>query len=164
LDRPFEVYPGVEVPAGVYANPYLSLRVNSDRRTWLYGGIQYDLGGFLSGAQKTLRHNLIVRQGGQFTWDATWTHTDIDLPQGSFETELANTRVTFNFTPSVFTQSLIQYNTRTQRWSTNLRFHWLQTAGTGLFVVYNDTESMNGNGPVNRAFIIKYVRQFDLLN
>ena len=164
LDRPFEVYPGVEVPAGVYANPYLSLRVNSDRRTWLYGGIQYDLGGFLSGDQKTLRHNLIVRQGGRFTWDATWTHTDIDLPQGSFVTELANTRVTFNFTPSVFTQSLIQYNTRTQRWSTNLRFHWLQTAGTGLFVVYNDTESMNGNGPVNRAFIIKYVQQFDLLN
>jgi hypothetical protein len=32
----------------------------------------------------------------------------------------------------------------------NLRFHWLQTAGTGLFVVYNDTEGLNGIGPADR--------------
>jgi hypothetical protein len=32
-----------------------------------------------------------------------------------------------------------------------------------LFVVYNDTESLRGLGPVNRAFLVKYVRQFDLL-
>jgi len=44
-----------------------------------------------------------------------------------------------------------------------LRFHWFQTAGTGLFVVYNDTESLQGLGPVNRAFIVKYVQQIDLL-
>jgi hypothetical protein len=71
-------------------------------------------------------------------------------------------RVSYNFTISVFTQILIQYNGRTKRWSTNLRFHWLQTAGTGLFVVYNDTESLNGLGPINRAFVVKLVRQFDV--
>lgn len=44
-----------------------------------------------------------------------------------------------------------------------MRFHWLETAGTRLFLVYNDTESLNGMGPINRAFIVKYVRQFDIL-
>ena len=44
-----------------------------------------------------------------------------------------------------------------------MRFHLLETAGTGLFVVYNNTESLEGLGPINRAFIVKYVRQFDLL-
>ena len=72
-------------------------------------------------------------------------------------------RVTYNFTPSVFVQGLIQYNDRTSAGRRNLRFHVLETAGTGLFVVYNDTESLDGLGPVNRAFIVKYVRQFDLL-
>jgi hypothetical protein len=72
-------------------------------------------------------------------------------------------RVTYNFTPSVFIQGLIQYNDRTNRWSSNLRFHLLETAGTGLFVVYNDTETLNGLGPINRAFMVKYIRQFDLL-
>ena len=71
--------------------------------------------------------------------------------------------MTYNFTPSVFIQSLVQYNDRTDRWSTNLRFHLLETAGTGLLVVYNNTERLEDLGPINRAFIVKYVRQFDLL-
>jgi hypothetical protein len=107
---------------------------------------------------------MILRDSGRFTLDTTWNYRSIDLPQGRFHTNLANMRVTYNFTPSVFVQSLIQFNDRTDRWSTNLRFHWLQTAGTGLFVVYNNTEALNGLGPVNRAFIVKYVRQFDILN
>ncbi len=164
LDEPFEVFPGVVVPPGDYTSPRLTLRINTDRRKWLFGRIQWDIGGFLSGDQNTILQEVIVRQGGKFAVDTTWKRSDITLPQGEFVTNLGNMRVTYNFTPSVFAQSLIQYNDRTDRWSTNLRFHWLSTAGTGFFIVYNNTESLNGLGPVNRAFIIKYVRQFDMLN
>jgi hypothetical protein len=45
-----------------------------------------------------------------------------------------------------------------------IREPWLETAGTGFFVLYNDTESLNGIGPIDRTFIVKYVRQFDILN
>ena len=34
--------------------------------------------------------------------------------QGAFHTNLANMRVTYNFSPSVFVQSLLQYNDRTE--------------------------------------------------
>jgi hypothetical protein len=104
-----------------------------------------------------------VRQGGRFTVDTNWSYRSITLPEGAFHTNLGNMQVTYNFSPLVFVQGLMQYNDRTDRWSTNLRFHVLETAGTGLFVVYNDTESLEGLGPVNRAFVVKYVRQFDLL-
>ena len=122
-------------------------------------------------ARKVLRESLgtspelevVIRQGGRFTIDGTWSYRSIDLPEGAFDTNLGSLRVTYNFTPLVFVQSLVQFNDRTDRWSTNLRFHVLETAGTGLFVVYNDTESLNGLGPINRAFIVKYIRQFDLL-
>jgi hypothetical protein len=60
-------------------------------------------------------------------------------------------------------QALVQYNDRTNRWSTNLRFNWIDSAGTGLFLVYNDTENMNGLGALNRAFIVKFSRQVDIL-
>jgi hypothetical protein len=59
---------------------------------------------------------------------------------------------------------LIQWNDRTRRWSTNLRFNWLRTAATGLYLVYNDTEAFNGLGPVNRAVILKYSHMVDLLD
>ena len=73
-------------------------------------------------------------------------------------------RVTYNFTPLIFMQSLLQYNDRTDRWSTNLRLHWLRSGATGLYVVYNTTESRDGMGPVDRTFVETYVRQFDLFN
>lgn len=164
LDRPFQVYPGTIVPPGRHGGLRFTLRSNTDRRKWLYGRHQWDVGRFLNGDQNGHTFQVTIRQGGKFTVDTTWNYRSFELPQGSFRTNLGNMRVTYNFTPSVFTQSLIQYNDRTQRWSTNLRFHWLQTAGTGLFVVYNDTESLQGVGPVNRAFIVKYVQQLDLLH
>ena len=164
LREPFEVYPGIVVPAGEHGGPRFTLRMNSDRRKWLYGRTQWDVGTFLNGTQSSPTFQVIVRDGGRFAVDTTWNYRAIKLPQGAFHTNLGNMRVTYNFTPSVFVQSLLQYNDRTDRWSTNLRFHWLQTAGTGLFIVYNNTESLNGFGPVNRAFIVKFVRQFDLLN
>ena len=164
LAEPFEVYPGIVVPAGLQGGLRLTTRANTDRRKWFYVRHQGEFGRFLSGNQNSHVLQAIVREGGKLAVDTTWTHRSIDLPEGEFQTNLGSMRVTYNFTPSVFTQSLIQYNDRTKRWSTNLRFHWLQTAGTGLFVVFNDTEGLGGVGPVNRAFIVKYVRQFDLLH
>ena len=164
LREPFEVYPGIVVPPGEHGGLRMTARANSDRRKWMYGRVQWDYGAFLTGTQSSPTFQMILRDGGRFAVDATWNYRAIDLPEGAFHTNLGNMRVTYNFTPSVFVQSLLQYNDRTDRWSTNLRFHWLETAGTGLFIVYNDTEALNGIGPVNRAFIVKYVRQFDLLN
>jgi hypothetical protein len=164
LREPFEVYPGIVVPAGEHGGLRTTFRYNSDRRQPVYGRLQWDIGTFLSGRQSSPTVQVILRDSGRFTLDTTWNYRSIDLPQGRFHTNLGNMRVTYNFTPSVFVQSLVQYNDRTDRWSTNLRFHWLQTAGTGLFVVYNNTEALNGLGPVNRAFIVKYVQQFDILN
>ena len=164
LREPFQVYPGIIVPPGEHGGLRTTIRYNSDRRKWLYGRLQWDIGRFMTGTQSSPTVQLILREGGRVTLDTTWNYREIDLPQGAFHTNLGNMRVTYNFTPSVFVQTLLQYNDRTDRWSTNLRFHWLETAGTGLFLVYNNTEALNGLGPINRAFIVKYVRQFDLLN
>jgi hypothetical protein len=164
LREPFVVYPGIVVPPGEHGGLRLYARANSDRRKAISARGGWDLGRFLNGDQSSPSATLTIRHGANFTIDTTWNYRAISLPQGAFHTNLGNMRVTYNFTPSVFVQSLVQYNDRTDRWSTNLRFHWLETAGTGFFVVYNDTEALNGLGPVDRSFIIKYVRQFDVLN
>jgi hypothetical protein len=164
LRLPFEIYPGIVVPPGEHGGFSYRQRANSDRRKSISGHFNWDIGRFLTGNQNSPTFGLRLRNSGNFTVDTTWNYRMIDLPQGSFRTNLGNMRVTYNVSPLVFVQSLVQYNDRTQRWSANLRFHWLDTAATGLFVVYNDTESLEGMGPVNRAFIVKYVRQFDILD
>jgi hypothetical protein len=160
---PFEIYPGVIVPVGEHGGYRFRMNAFTDRRKWLSSQLRWDVGTFLTGTQNSPNVNVLIRRGGRFTVDTNWTYRSISLPEGAFHTNLGNMRVTYNFTPSVFLQSLVQYNDRTDRWSANLRFHLLETAGTGLFVVYNNTESLEGLGPINRAFIVKYVRQFDLL-
>jgi hypothetical protein len=161
--EPFEIYPGVIVPVGEHGGLRFRMNSSTDQRRWIFARLRWDVGTFLTGTQNSPNLQLLIRDGGRFTVDTNWTYRSISLPQGAFHTNLGNMRVTYNFTPSVFIQSLVQYNDRTDRWSTNLRFHLLETAGTGLFVVYNNTESLEGLGPINRAFIVKYVRQFDLL-
>jgi len=161
---PFEIYPGVIVPVGEHGGLRFRMNSNTDGRKWASARLQWDVGRFLTGDQNSPTLQVVLRRSGRLTLDTTWAYRSITLPQGSFKTNLGNARVTYNFTPSVFVQSLLQYNDRTSRWSTNLRFHWLETGGTGLFLVYNDTESLNGLGPTNRAFIVKYARQFDILN
>jgi hypothetical protein len=164
LRKPFEVYPGVVVPAGSYRSPYFLTQMSSDRRKWISAGLSANLGGFLSGSQISLGPSLNIRRGGRLTSTLRWSRNDIDLPQGAFITNLASARVTYNFSTLINASGLLQYNDRTKRWSTNLRFNWLRTAASGLYVVYNDTEAFNGLGPVSRAFIIKYGHQFDVLN
>jgi ferredoxin len=153
----------VELPAGETGGLFFRMNSNTDRRKALSAALRWDVGTFLTGNQNSPRLQVTIRDGGRVAVDTTWNYSSVVLPEGSFRTNLGNMRVTYNFSTTMFVQSLVQYNDRTRRWSTNLRFHWLETAGTGLFVVYNDTESIDGFGPVNRAFIVKYVRQFDIL-
>ena len=46
----------------------------------------------------------------------------------------------------------------------NARFGWLSTAGTGLFIVYNEGQIADGffrwSQPQARSLIVKYTRQF----
>jgi Domain of unknown function (DUF5916) len=164
LRKPFEVYPGVIVPAGHYRSPYFLMNSSTDRRKWISGSFNVNIGGFLSGSQVSIAPTLNIRQEGRLTSSVRLTRNDIDLPQGKFVTNLASARMTYNFSTLINASTLVQYNDRTRRWSTNLRFTWLRTAATGLYVVYNDTEAFNGIGPVNRAFIIKYSHLFDVLH
>jgi hypothetical protein len=84
------------------------------------------------------------------------------LKEGAFQTNLIQWRVNYSFTPLKYIESLIQYNDRAGNWSANLRFGWLSRAGTGLFLVYNEGQGLNGLGPISRSFIVKYAKQFDI--
>ena len=163
LDQPFEVSPGVVVPAGTYRSTHTAFRTHTDSRKWISATFDWDYGGFLSGHQNSTAPGIILRRGGTMSLAARWLRNDIELPEGSFVTNLANLRATYNFSPLVLVQALVQYNDRTSRWSSNVRFSWLRTAGTGLYIVYNDTEAFDGLGPVNRSLVIKYSHQFDVL-
>ena len=86
------------------------------------------------------------------------------LDQGDFVRSLVGVRLGYFFTPRIFVQSLVQYSNQAQVFSANVRFGWLNTAGTGLFIVLNDAEEGPGvfdwTRPLTRSFVVKFSKQF----
>ena len=164
LQEPFEIREGIVVPPGTYEHWQLGWRWNTNRAApFSYsGGLDY--GGFLSGEQRTLDTTINYRWGTRLITAAAWLYNDIELAEGSFVANLGQFRVAYNFTPLIYLQALVQYNDDADIWSSNVRFSWLNTAGTGLFLVYNDTEGLGDVliGPQNRSLTVKYTRQFDI--
>ena len=72
--------------------------------------------------------------------------------------------MSYQFTPKIFIQSLFQRNNITNVNSINARFGWLQTANTGLFIVYNIVRDLDLFDEIDDTiFSIKYTYQFDVL-
>lgn len=166
LKEPFTIAPGITVSPGTYDHLEAAWRFNTNEGAPLSfnGGI--DWGGFLSGKRRGGFGTLTYRSGARLASSLRVTYSDVDLAEGSFEVALVALRVAYSFTPRVYLQSLMQYNEQARSWSGNVRFGWLGTAGTGLFVVYNDVQEASSlTGPldaVGRAVIVKLTRQFQL--
>jgi hypothetical protein len=123
-----------------------------------------DFAGFYNGTRNGGNATFTFRRGASLSTSLLVDYNDVHLDQGSFVRKLYGARVAYFFTPRVFVQTLTQYSDQAGAWTANARFGWLGTAGTGLFIVFNDAEQATGfldwQRPRSRSFVIKYARQF----
>jgi hypothetical protein len=163
---PFEIYPGVIVPPGTYDHQEAQLVAMSNQGLPFSVSMRATIGGFFGGDRLALNPTVRLRAGDALTSEVAYQRNDITLPWGAFVTNLVRTRVSYSFSPRIFTQALIQYNDRADLWSMNFRFGWLQAANTGLFVVYTDTRGLydlfERPERTDRSFIVKYSYMLDL--
>ena len=164
LQEPFEISPGVVLPPDNYDYPTLGLDLSTNPSSPFSFTLRGDFGPFYNGTRNGGSATLVYRHGASFTSSLLVDYNDVHLDQGNFVRSLIGTRLGYFFTPRILIQSLVQYNDQAQAWTANARFGWLNTAGTGLFVVYNEGQVAEGFfnwlRPQSRSFIIKYTRQF----
>ena len=166
VTSPFEISSGVIVPTGTYDHNQVEFSYNTNRAASVSVGLRTSVSGFFGGDRTTYGPSIRVRSGDTFNASVSWNRNDIDLPGGSFMTNLTSARLAYNFSPRLFAQTLLQYNDSADLWSVNLRFGWLQQANTGLFIVYNDTRGLNDTIPDGggRSLVLKFSQLFDLLD
>jgi len=165
LQAPFEIAEGIVVPAGTYSGwgPAFVFNTDESAPVSFTGGV--NAGSFLSGDRTNPYGTVTVRQGSNFSASVRVDYNDVTLEQGSFTATLAGLRLAYFFTPRIYLQSLTQYSDQADSWSTNIRLGWLDTAGTGLFIVYNQAnglEALRLDTPLNRGLTIKYTRLFNV--
>ena len=167
VKTPFEIIPGVTIPTGTYDHAEAQIVLQGDQSAPLNLSFRLIAGGAFGGDKVIFTPTLRYRIGEKFSSEFAYNYNDFDLPVqgGDFTANLARVRLSYSFTPKMLLQLLAQYNEVSDTVSTNLRFSWLQSANTGLFLVYNELdERYPGAPPRGREFIIKFSHIFDVLN
>ena len=168
LTAPFAIGPGVVLPAGEYDYAVIGLDWSTNPAAAISMVMRGDFAGFYNGTRNGGNVTFTARRGASLSTSLLVDYNDVHLDQGAFTRKLYGARVAYFFTPRIFVQSLTQYSSQAGVWTANARFGWLGTAGTGLFIVFNDAEQANGfldwQRPQSRSLTIKYARQFGIAN
>ena len=165
LFEPFEIRgTDVVVPPGTYDGWEAQFALNTNRSADISFTSRFTAGSFLSGDRWSPSVGVTLRSGAAFSTSVSLDYNDVNLREGDFETILLGVNLGYFFTPRIYLQSLIQYSDQIDRLSANVRFGWLNTAGTGFFIVYNEIQGIDQlDGPLGRSLILKYTRQFNVL-
>ncbi|MEQ9424757.1 MAG: DUF5916 domain-containing protein [Cyclobacteriaceae bacterium] len=168
----FEISDSVVVDAGTYDHAEAQIVFQTNPSKNVYANTRHVLGGSFGGNRYLNSGTIGLRIGDKFTSEYSLSFNNFRLPNGDFDATVLGARLSYSFTPRIFLQSLVQYNSAAEVYSANIRFGWLQKANTGLFVVYNQS---NGRRPSeigetdfqyrinNRSLTIKYTRMFDVI-
>jgi len=164
LQQPFAIARNVTLPVGSYDYTSLGWDLTTNPSAPLSLDLRLDVGGFYNGTRRGGAITLAARHASSVTTSLRVEYNDVRLDQGSFVRTLIATRVAYFFTPRILLQTLVQYSNQARAWTANARFGWLSTAGTGLFVVFNEGQEADGffrwSQPQARSLIVKYTRQF----
>ena len=158
----------VEVLPGEYSGILYNPTFSTSSQVPVVWSTNLILGRFFSGNRRGGNTTLSFQFGGALTGALGFEYNRIELPGpgGRFDATLLSSRIGYCFSPNLYLQSLIQYNTQTAVWSGNLRFGWVDTAGTGLFIVYNERQNDRLGGIttslMERTVSLKFSRQLDI--
>ena len=165
IKEPFEIIDDVWIQPGSYHDSEVGLNFHTDQSAPFSAGMHANIGGKFGGDRMILSPWVQYRAGDKFSSSLSVNYNDYDLPVpgGDFSVMLAHLRLSYSFTPKILLQALVQYNDYDEVLATNLRFSWLRTANTGLYLVYNEVDEQGvGALPKGREFIVKYSFMFDV--
>ncbi len=159
LFEPFEIRPGIVIPAGLYKFDSIFLRgfSNQGRRLAWRGNI--NVGEFFSGDRRSYMLSSFVRLSRHLLTEFQWNYNDVTLPQGDFTATIYTVRLDAAFSPDLRLNTLAQYNEAAQLAGVNVRFNWIYKPGANLFVVYNHNwvaPTFSARETARRELIVKF--------
>ena len=164
LPEDFEISDGIVLPAGSsynYQDVNFLYRFGAQRP--VPGFATFRTGSFFSGDRKEVSYRGRIEVTPKFSIEPRISLNWVDLPEGSFNSNLVSSRVTYTMSPRMFVSGLFQYNSSGSSVSSNVRFRWEYQPGSDLFVVYSDgRETGLGGFPMllNRTFAVKMTKLF----
>jgi len=146
-----------------FNNAGISYATNNSRRLAVDGYVLS--GSYYGGDRLSSSITLGVRASRYVRSDTTWSYDDIELPEGRFTSHIIRQRLGLSFSPTLFTNTYIQYNDAAELLNLNLRFNWLYRPGSDLFLVFNQNwhaPSLSDLSTADRQVIVKFTYLIEL--
>lgn len=164
LPKPFTISRGVVLPVGAYRFDAVEAAFNLGQQRRISANLSAEYGSFYSGHRTAVNaRGGRVNFGTHFSLEPSYSVNWVDLPEGTFTTHLAGSRITYTMTPLMFTSALVQYASASRAVMANVRLRWEYQPGSELFVVYNEQRDTTGRAfpaLASRSLIVKVNRLF----
>jgi hypothetical protein len=112
------------------------------------------LGDFYAGTIRGLSGNVRWRLNENLAASTSVETNDVNVPQGSFDAQLARFRIDYSLNTRMFLNTYVQYNNTTSSWLTNIRYRFIYRPLSDFYLVYNDTRA--AGRPSQRTFAVKH--------
>ncbi len=152
----------IAIAPGRYEFDEQFIEVRTNQSAPISASGRYSNGDFYDGTKRTYQVGAAARLGLHLNLSGTLTRNDIDLPAGAFTTDLLAARLDYNFSTTMFLNSLVQYNTDARQLSANIRFNVIHRPLSDLFVVYNERRDSRSRDLIDRAVIAKLTYMLQL--
>ncbi len=164
LDSDFEIHDGVTIPAGSYDFVRARFELESALKRPLSVSLALEGGDFFDGEREDAELALSWRPSRFFNGELAYEQNHIELPAGSFATQIGRARANVSFSPDVDWFNFVQFDNESDSLGWNSRLRWILHPGEELFVVWNQTLERDGDALVTSfeeaAFKIGYTLRF----
>jgi hypothetical protein len=134
---PFDIRPGISIPAGAYWTNRHRFEFNSAQNKRLMFDMTYWGGGFYTGTSHELRTAVIWRKDRRLSTSVELQQYFVQLKQGDFTTRLALFKFDYAISPYLAFSNFAQYDTVSRNIGLQTRVRWIWTPGNEMFFVFN---------------------------
>jgi hypothetical protein len=146
---------GVGVNPGRYEFNEYFMFWNTNSAARLSVNSRYSTGSFYDGYRRSYTIGPAFRLNENLNASVNVQVNDVTLSTGDFVSTLVTGRINYNLNTRTFVNALLQYNTDSRQWSSNLRFNVIHRPLSDFFLVYNERRDERSGTLLDRAVVAK---------
>jgi hypothetical protein len=157
IEERFTINPrrNVYVDPGRYEFKEHFILANTNSAAPFSMNLRFGSGDFYDGYRRNYTIGGTLRLNQHFNVSLSDQINDISLSSGAYVTHLVTGRVNVYFTTKMFVNALMQYNTDTRQWSSNVRLDIIHRPLSDIYLVYNERRDSRSGDLISRAVIAK---------
>ena len=138
LDEPFPIRADVTIPVDTYRFGEWSVSYRSDPSRRFYQQLRYSPQTFFDGTRTDWSATLGLRATARIAMETQFRRSDVDLPWGAFVADLGSLQFDLALSPQMTLRTLSQYNSTTDSVNMSVRFNWIYSPGSDLYIAYDE--------------------------